>query len=93
MCLICSEERSSSLYVHRSIYFELCCLIVGEIVFQPSDPAERFVLNGKVNELVITVCSLRRVLSRDGPRERAYLGDIIRAVLSWDPCLRGLSGW
>ena len=27
------------------------------------------------------------MLSRDGPRERTYLGDIIRAVLSWDPCL------
>ena len=24
---------------------------------------------------------------------RAYLEDTIRAVLNWNPCLRGLSGW
>ena len=24
---------------------------------------------------------------------RAYLEGTIRAVLNWDPCLRGLSGW
>ena len=50
-------------------------------------------LNEKVRVMLTKVCSLKRVLSRDGPRDRAYLGDIIRAVLSWDPCLRGLSGW
>ena len=57
-----------------------------------------FVLNGKVKVMLITVCSLKSVQSSDGTptvgtRERSYLGDIIRAVLSWDPCLRGLSGW
>ena len=73
------------------IYFELCCLVVGE--FFPARPAERFVLNGKVKVMLTKVCSLQSVLSRDGPRERTYLGDIIRAVLSWDLCLRGLSEW
>ena len=41
--------------------------------------------------MLTKVCSLQSVLSRDGPRERTYLGDvgdIIKAVLSWDLCLR-----
>ena len=46
-------------------------------------------LNGEVKVMLTKVCSLQSVLSRDsGPREKTYLGDIIRAVLSWDLCLR-----
>ena len=41
-------------------------------------------LSGKVKVMLITGCSLRSVQSSDGTRERTYLGDIIRAVLSWD---------
>ena len=55
--------------------------------------ASQFALNGKARVMLTKMRSLSSVLSRDGPRERADLGDIIRAVLSWDPCLRGLSGW
>ena len=73
------------------IYFKLCCLVVGKMF--PVYPAERFELNGKVKVMLTKVCSLSSVMSRDGPRERAYLGDIIRAVLSWDLRPRGLSGW
>ena len=29
----------------------------------------------------------KSVQSRDGTQERAYLRDIIQAVLSWNPCL------
>ena len=50
-------------------------------------------LNGKVKVMLITMCSIKSVQSSDDTQERTYLGDIIRAVLSWDPCLRGLSGW
>ena len=50
-------------------------------------------LNGEVKVMLITMCSIKSVQLSDDTRERAYLGDIIRAVLSWDPCLRGLSGW
>ena len=45
-----------------------------------SPPTERFVLNGKVKVMLTTVCSIQSVLSRDSPRERTYMGDIIRAV-------------
>ena len=69
------------------IYSKLCSL-VKKI---PVHPTERVVLNGKVKVMLTKVCSLSSVQSRDGPRERAYLGDIIRAVLGWDLCLRGLS--
>ena len=74
------------------IYFELCRLIVGEIVFQPTQ-LSGFVLNGKVKVMLITMCSLKSVQSKDDTRERTYPRDIIRAELIWDPCLRGLSGW
>ena len=46
------------------IYFELCCLIVGEIVFQPTQ-LSGFVLNGKVKVMLITMCSLKSVQSSD----------------------------
>ena len=52
------------------IYFKLCCLVVGD--FFPVHPAERFALNGKVKVMLTKVCSLSSVLSRDGPRKRAY---------------------
>ena len=75
------------------IYFELCCLIVGETFFQPTQLSS-FVLNGKVKVMLITMCSLlKSVQSKDDTRERTYPRDIIRAELIWDPCLRGLSGW
>ena len=51
--LICCEECSSNL--GTKFCFELCCLIVGEMFF-PVHPAERFVLNGKVKEMLTTVC-------------------------------------
>ena len=38
-------------------------------------------LNWKVKVMLITMCSIQSVLSRDSPRERTYLGDIIRAVI------------
>ena len=41
--------------------------------------------NGTLNRFRVYYC--------DGHRERAYPGYIIQAVLSWDPCLRGFSGW
>ena len=41
--------------------------------------------NGTLNRFRVCFC--------DGHRERAYPGYIILAVLSWDLCLRGLSGW
>ena len=66
------------------IYFELCCLIVGETFFQPTQ-LSGFVLNGKVKVMLITMCCVRylkSVQSRDDTRERAYLRDIIRAELS-----------
>ncbi len=75
------------------IDFELCCLVVGEFISSLQYSAERCVLNGKVRVMLTMVCSHPSVQSRDGPREGAYLGYIIRAVLSWDLCLRGLSGW
>ena len=50
-------------------------------------------LNGEVKVMLITMCSIKSVQLSDDTRERTYLGDIIRAVLNWDPCLRGLSGW
>ena len=68
------------------ICFELCCLIVGETFFQPTQ-LSGFVLNGKVKVMLITMCSLKSVQSRDDTRERTYLRDINRAVLSWNPCL------
>ena len=44
-------------------------------------------LNGEVKVMLITMCSIKSVQLSDDTRERTYLGDIIRAVLSWDPCL------
>ena len=41
---------------NNMIYFELCCLVVGE--FFPAHPAKRFVLNGKVKVMLTTVCVL-----------------------------------
>ena len=76
-----------------SICFELCCRIVGKSFF-PAYPAERCALNGKVRVMLLTMCSqLVSVQSSDGTRKRAYLRHSTRAVLSWDSCLRGLSGW
>ena len=78
------------------IYFELCCLVVGKCF--PAHPAERFTSaewegEGDVDQGVFaTECVVERRPSRKY-RERTYLGDFIRAVLSWDLCLRGLSGW
>ena len=66
----------------------LSCAVSLSVNVFPAHPAERFVLNGKVMVMLTTVCSIQSVLSRDSPRERTYLGDIIRTVLSWDPCLR-----
>ena len=64
-----------------SIYFELCCLIVDETFFLVH-PAERFCAEwggeGDVDQGVFA---------------RTYLEDTTRALLSWNSCLRGLSGW
>ncbi len=69
----------AAMSVGAYICFELSRLIVGEFLF-PVYPAERCALNGKVTVVL-------RVYDNVDTR------DIIRAVLSWDPCLRGLSGW
>ena len=69
-----------------------CSLVVGDIF--PVHPTERFALNGKVKVMLTRDCGFAtRVCYREMVLMWAYLGDIIRAVLSWDPCLRGLSGW
>ena len=51
-------KNVAAVFVH--INFELCCLIVGEIVFQPTQ-LSGFVLNaiGKVKAMLITMCSLK----------------------------------
>ena len=61
-------EGCSSICVH--IYFELRCLIVGEIYFFQPTQLSGFVLNGKVKVMLITICSLKSVKSRDDTRER-----------------------
>ena len=88
--------------VCASIYFELCCHIVGE--FFPAHPAERFVLNGKVKVINVdqgvfaTECVVERRPSRKDVsgrhhQSRAELGPmptwVVRMVaeLSW-----GLAG-
>ena len=89
MCLICVKNVAAAVV---RIYFELCCLIVGETFFQPTQ-LSGFVLNGKVKVMLLTMCSLlMSVQSSDGTRKRTYLRHSTRAVLSWDSCLRGLSG-
>ena len=74
---VCGDMGSNWVY----IYSKLRCLIVGEIFSSP--PSWAVVLNGevKVRLTTCTVCSQGRTWKT------------IRAVLSWDPCLRGLSGW
>ena len=54
MCLICVKNVAAAVV---RIYFELCCLIVGETFFQPTQ-LSGFVLNGKVKVMLITMCSL-----------------------------------
>ena len=51
---ICVKNVAAT--VCASIYFELCCLIVGESFF-PAYPAERCALNGKVKVMLLTMCS------------------------------------
>ena len=70
---------------------QTCCLVVGEL-FLSTQLSGLLSLNGKVKVMLTKVCSLSIVPSRGDLREGAYLGGIIRAVLSWDPCVRGLSG-
>ena len=67
--------KDEAVAVYTSIYFELCCLIVGKTFFL-AHPAERFVLNGEVKVMLITMCSIKSVQLRDGPRERTYIWEI-----------------
>ena len=67
MCLICVKDVAAAVV---RIYFELCCLIVGETFFQPTQ-LSGFVLNGKVKVMLITICSLKSVQSRE---ERRHSG-------------------
>ena len=88
---ICVRDVAASLFTST-----LSCAVSlsVKLFFQPTQLSS-FVLNGKVRVMLITctICSLKSVKSRDGTRERTCLRDIIRAELSWDLCLRGLSGW
>ena len=93
LCVCWLVVKDAAIAGCTSICFELCCLILGESFF-PAYPAERCALNGKVKVMLLTMCSqLKSVQSIDGTRKRTYLRHSTRAVLSWDSCLRGLSGW
>ena len=87
MCLICVKDVAAAVV---RIYFELCCLIVGETFFQPTQ-LSGFVLRkwegeGDVDyDMFAKECKVERRHSGKDVSERHHPS---RAEL----CLRGLSG-